>query len=438
MEAIKYILSSIIVVATPLIFTKILFNCRLRKDKNRIIVMNLVALISSILIYMNTCGMYRSSLMVIVYVALIKQTYNISLRNTIIAVVILVILLIIFEIVLPYVMINILKLSRDYCYNVFAGSLFSNVVVCLSVIIISLIIKKLILKLINIQGNYNLKIIIFAVLSLFSILIFFYDTTANFKIGSRVIFYVIAIFTFICALIIVINQENKNLKLKTEYEKLLDFMQIYEEEIEKERIIKHEYKNQLITIKSKIIDNDNENKIIDYINNVIEDESSFAQEEYTKFQYLPPNGLKALLYFKVASAKSKNINVSVNISPSIKDSFLNNLTTQEFKDLGMLIGIYIDNAIEASEKSKDKIMGIEIYNDENEINIIISNSYAGQIDENKIGKVHFSTKGEKRGYGLLLAKKIIKDNKQFDTITEIKNNLYIQTVTLKDKYESST
>ena len=435
MEAIKYILSSIIVVATPLIFTKILFNCRLRKDKNRIIVMNLVALISSILIYMNTCGMYRSSLMVIVYVALIKQTYNISLRNTIIAVVILVILLIIFEIVLPYVMINILKLSRDYCYNVFAGSLFSNVVVCLSVIIISLIIKKLILKLINIQGNYNLKIIIFAVLSLFSILIFFYDTTANFKIGSRVIFYVIAIFTFICALIIVINQENKNLKLKTEYEKLLDFMQIYEEEIEKERIIKHEYKNQLITIKSKIIDNDNENKIIDYINNVIEDESSFAQEEYTKFQYLPPNGLKALLYFKVSSAKSKNINVSVNISSSVKDSFLAKLTTKDFKDLGILLGVFIDNAIEASINSDKKLLGLEIYEENNEIIIIISNSYTGQINTNKVGKEHFSTKGKGRGYGLLLVKKILKHNNRFECEKEITSSLYIQNIIIKNSEE---
>ena len=435
MEAIKYILSSIIVVATPLIFTKILFNCRLRKDKNRIIVMNLVALISSILIYMNTCGMYRSSLMVIVYVALIKQTYNISLRNTIIAVVILVILLIIFEIVLPYVMINILKLSRDYCYNVFAGSLFSNVVVCLSVIIISLIIKKLILKLINIQGNYNLKIIIFAVLSLFSILIFFYDTTANFKIGSRVIFYVIAIFTFICALIIVINQENKNLKLKTEYEKLLDFMQIYEEEIEKERIIKHEYKNQLITIKSKIIDNDNENKIIDYINNVIEDESSFAQEEYVKFQYLPPNGLKALLYFKVASAKAKNINVSVNISSSVKDSFLTELTTKDFKDLGILLGVFIDNAIEASINSDKKLLGLEIYEENNKIIIIISNSYTGQINTNKIGKEHFSTKGKGRGYGLLLVKKILKHNNRFECEKEITSSLYIQNIIIKNSEE---
>ena len=438
MKVVEYLLSSLIAVEIPLIFTKIIFNSQIRRNKIRVITVNIIALISSILIYMSFNGLQRSILMIIIYIILLKQTYNITIGKSIISVVTQTILLIFLEVFILQFMVNVIGLSREYCYEVFAGSVLSNLIVYSSLIVICFIMKKLLLKLLTFKEGYNLKVLILAILSLLSVLVFFYDITANFRVGSRIIFYVIAIFTFVLALVIVIFEENKNLKLKTEYEKLLDFMQIYEEEIEKERIIKHEYKNQLITIKSKIIDNDNENKIIDYINNVIEDESSFAQEEYTKFQYLPPNGLKALLYFKVASAKSKNINVSVNISPSIKDSFLNNLTTQEFKDLGMLIGIYIDNAIEASEKSKDKIMGIEIYNDENEINIIISNSYAGQIDENKIGKVHFSTKGEKRGYGLLLAKKIIKDNKQFDTITEITNNLYIQTVTLKDKYESST
>ena len=295
--------------------------------------------------------------------------------------------------------------------------------------------KKLLLKLLTFKEGYNLKVLILAILSLLSVLVFFYDITANFRVGSRIIFYVIAIFTFVLALVIVIFEENKNLKLKTEYEKLLDFMQIYEEEIEKERIIKHEYKNQLITIKSKIIDNDNENKIIDYINNVIEDESSFAQEEYVKFQYLPPNGLKALLYFKVASAKAKNINVSINISPSVKDSSLNELTTKDFKDLGILLGVFIDNAIEASINSDKKLLGLEIYEENNKIIIIISNSYTGQINTNKIGKEHFSTKGKGRGYGLLLVKKILKHNNRFECEKEITSSLYIQNIIIKNSEE---
>ena len=66
------------------------------------------------------------------------------------------------------------------------------------------------------------------------------------------------------------------------------------------------------------------------------------QEEYVKFQYLPPNGLKALLYFKVASAKAKNINVPelakrANVSQSTLYSIIkrNNLKV----DINVLIKI---------------------------------------------------------------------------------------------------
>ena len=435
MKVVEYLLSSIIAVEIPLIFTKIIFNSQIRRNKIRVVTINIIALISSILIYMSFNGLQRSILMIIIYIILLKQTYNITIGKSIISVVTLTILLIFLEVFILQFMVNVIGLSREYCYEVFAGSVLSNLIVYSSLIVICFIMKKLLLKLLTFKEGYNLKVLILAILSLLSVLVFFYDITANFRVGSRIIFYVIAIFTFVLALVIVIFEENKNLKLKTEYEKLLDFMQIYEEEIEKERIIKHEYKNQLITIKSKIIDNDNENKIIDYINNVIEDESSFAQEEYVKFQYLPPNGLKALLYFKVASAKAKNINVSVNISSSVKDSSLNELTTKDFKDLGILLGVFIDNAIEASINSDKKLLGLEIYEENNKIIIIISNSYTGQINTNKIGKEHFSTKGKGRGYGLLLVKKILKHNNRFECEKEITSSLYIQNIIIKNSEE---
>ena len=42
------------------------------------------------------------------------------------------------------------------------------------------------------------------------------------------------------------------------------------------------------------------------------------QEEYAKFGYLPPNGIKGLCYFKVQKAEELGINVSINISMKIK------------------------------------------------------------------------------------------------------------------------
>ena len=51
MGVFSYIMSSIIIITTPLIFSKVLLNPKLRADKSKIVVAILVALISSILIY---------------------------------------------------------------------------------------------------------------------------------------------------------------------------------------------------------------------------------------------------------------------------------------------------------------------------------------------------------------------------------------------------
>ena len=63
--------------------------------------------------------------------------------------------------------------------------------------------------------------------------------------------------------------------------------------------------------------------------------------------------------------------------------------------------------------------------------MIISNTYNNKIEEEKIGKESFSTKGKKRGHGLLLVNDIIKNNSIFETKHEIKNDIYSQMIIVK-------
>lgn len=430
MEAINNILSSIIVVATPLIFVKILLNCKVRKNKIRVIVVSLMAIILNILVYKYTNGIFKSIISFAIYVLTLYQFYKISLNKATFSLILYLILLIVLELFI-FLFLSSFVFSKEYLYEIFAGSLLANFIVYASVLPITLLLKKPLQKLLNMKLDFNKKVIIVSILTLISILTFFFEIIANFRVGVKIILYVIAIITFVIILIFLMLEENKNVKLKTEHEKLLEFMQTYEIELEKERVLRHEYKNELVTIKSKIIDGDKNNNVIDYIDELLDNESTFSQEGYTKFQYLPPNGLKALFYFKVSAAKNKGINTSINIDPDIKDSILSKLTTKEFKDLGLLIGVYMDNAIDASEISEKKILGIEMYDNKDSVTIIISNSYAGKIDINRIGKVHFSTKGKGRGYGLLLVNKTLKFNNKFETEREISPTLYVQSIIVK-------
>lgn len=156
---------------------------------------------------------------------------------------------------------------------------------------------------------------------------------------------------------------------------------------------------------------------------------------YSKFKYLPSNGLKGFFYYKCTEAEKKGISVSVNISKQIENSFLMDIETKDFKDLARIIGVYIDNAIEASSTSEDKKLGIEMYLIKEKIEIIITNTFNNEINLDKIGKESFSTKGKHRGHGLLLVKKILSENNRFEAKKEIRGNIYIQSLKISENKE---
>ena len=101
--------------------------------------------------------------------------------------------------------------------------------------------------------------------------------------------------------------------------------------------------------------------IIEYIDSVIGEKEKAGSTNYSKFKYLPSNGLKGFFYYKCTEAEKKGISVSVNISKQIENSFLKDIETKDFKDLARIIGVYLDNAIEARSTSEDKKLGIEMY-----------------------------------------------------------------------------
>ena len=144
----------------------------------------------------------------------------------------------------------------------------------------------------------------------------------------------------------------------------------------------------------------------------------------SKGRYGSPKITKAL--------ENKGIKVGLNVSTRIKSSCLNNLTAKEQKEFGRILGVLLDNAIEASTASTTKKIGIEFYsNSSKEVKMLITNTYGNNIDKDKIGKERFSTKGKNRGHGLLLIKQIINNNPIYEMKTEITNELYTQIINVK-------
>lgn len=298
--------------------------------------------------------------------------------------------------------------------------------------LLTLVLKKPLRKLINYKLSENKKIVIISILAIIFTTIFFYKFAMGYKMNQDVLIYLIAVFAFIIILFTLFKQRMDNENVSKKYDELLDVMKSYESDIEEQRTLRHETKNEFATIKCKLQDKEDNKTIIEYIDSVIGEKEKAGSTKYSKFKYLPSNGLKGFFYYKFIEAEKKGINVSINISKQIENSFLKDIETKDFKDLARIVGVYLDNAIEASSTSEDKKLGIEMYLIKEKIEIIITNTFNNEINLDKIGKESFSTKGKYRGHGLLLVNKILSENNMFEAKNEIRGNIYIQSLKIKD------
>ena len=124
-------------------------------------------------------------------------------------------------------------------------------------------------------------------------------------------------------------------------------------------------------------------------------------------------------------AKNKNISVTINVNKNIKE--LEFIDSETQKNLIKVLGICLDNAIEASEVSEKKNISLEIYKMSNEIRIVICNTYNSDlVDLNKIENKGYSTKGKGRGNGLYYLSKVISSQKTISTEWVIMNDYFVR------------
>lgn len=384
--------------------------------------------------FLNCEGGIRSIINFIVYVAVYRRLFNISVSKAILLTFIYSIILIVPEMITLFVTSNILLMSREYSYNVYAGSAISNAIINLFLIIITFIGRNGLQKVFKNKLESSIVNIIYSIGTFLCIVIVFFKIIEEFQeiTHSDTLILVIMIIVFITILMSYYKAKISKQKTVAKYDKMLEFIKIYETEIETQRVNNHEIKNQFTTIKSMMLDGVSIEGIVAYIDEIYGDIRKINNQEYAKLTYLPANGIKGLLYFKIDEAKSKGINVSVNISSKITNSIITTLDIKEFKNLGKLLGVFIDNAIEASIKTPEKAIGIEMYTTGGGVEIIMSNTFSGTIDE-KVGKEKYSTKGKHRGHGLLLANNIIEQNSIFEIHREIINVIYVQTLLIKEQ-----
>ena len=415
-------LGNIINIVSILVFSRIVL-----KQKSNIawwktlLMIILIAIVLQVFRYFDIT-IFKTCIMFVLFAVLVKLNFSMDISKTII----LTFIYYIFLILADMISINLLSmiLGEKEFYLSVAGGIIGSMVVFVITVLLSFIFRKLILKILNIKIRYRMLFVM--IFSIVCIIALFY---ATFRLGTNSADKLLCIFSIFVLVLVIGNsfmQAYKNNQLILQYDNLLSFIKKYETEIDNQRTMRHETKNQLLTIKSKIIDKEKPTAIVDYIDTILNDGRKINHAEYAKLKYLPSNGLKGLFYFKMITAEEKNIHVEVSIAKGIEDGFLSKLDTNNFNQIGKVLGVYLDNAIESAEITKKKSLCIEAFTKTDEVIFVISNTYDPNIK--KIGR---STKGVGRGYGLLLANSIISNNSRLSSSTEVTPEVYIKKLSIK-------
>ena len=260
----------------------------------------------------------------------------------------------------------------------------------------------------NIYNYYTLTALI--ILFLFIMSSFYNKDIQN----LYVYFLMILLFILLSVLIYAVlknSYKNKLLTIKNQH--LEESNGIYKQISEDYSILRHNLTNDLIKVKGLLPKKDQ-----DIINNII--------KKYEKnFYWLTnindvPSGIQGLFYIKLSSIKSKKIKFHVNykLDFDIKDF----VSAKDYDEICEIIGIWIDNAIEACKECKDKVILEKIDGKKNNFLIKIINTFKGDLDLEKLGNKKYSTKNRNSGYGLNYVKNI--KNKKIQVNYTIINNLF--------------
>ena len=355
-----------------------------------------------------------------------KVIFQENMYKTIIATCILVITIMLADFFNSIFIINFISLEkiRSYWYL----RVLSNVVVStLIVIIMSIpIIRKKCIYFINKFGNKYISITSLFIILVICIVFITHNISINFQLNIEFIANTLTVIALIIFCYIFINENNEFNILNEKYDSLFNYVQTFENWIEKEQLNRHEYKNQLASIRCIA----KEKKVKDKIDSIMLDNINITNDTVNQLKPIPNGGLKGLLYYKIAIAENNKLNIELDISIKNPD-IIKKLSEDKIKILCRLLGIYLDNAIEAAKETKKKIISIEIYEVDKNINIVITNTFDNTNDISKRNDKGFTTKGKGHGKGLYFAKKMLDKSNWLEESQSILDKYYIQRLIIK-------
>ena len=184
------------------------------------------------------------------------------------------------------------------------------------------------------------------------------------------------------------------------------------------RILKHNLISQLLGIKT--VANKKAQLLID-------DLISSYNQNFVSSQDIKkiPVGINGMVYEKLYSFNKSDINLAVE--NSVKSNFLDVLKPRNYNKLCEILGVLVDNALEASNESLEKSILIDFSEAANYISVKVINTFNNNLNIDELGYSKYSSKSESRGLGIFS----IINKRDIVVNTSIVNNLYQCEVKIK-------
>lgn len=223
---------------------------------------------------------------------------------------------------------------------------------------------------------------------------------------SIILYIAYVVLTFLIVATIVYEYEtNANIMMKqNSYDNLQEYMKQIEELYQNMRVFRHDYANVMLSVVGYIEENDMDGLKKYYDMEIFPISNLFNKEKdvVAKLHNLDIIELKSLISVKINYALELKVEVNLEIIEKIDKVNMKSI------DLVRIIGIFLDNAIEACQECEKPSIDLSIIKMDKDITFIVKNTYIKKnIDYCKLGTLGISSKGERRGTGLYNVKTII-------------------------------
>lgn len=238
---------------------------------------------------------------------------------------------------------------------------------------------------------------------------------------SILLFFVIVIILISISTLREIRYKQSLEEIETYYEYTLQIESINNEM----RKFRHDYVNILTTMSEYIRENDMDGLKTYFNDNIVpmKDNLQMNSIKINGTDNLKVRAIKGLITTKILQAQEKNIPISIEVPELIDHIEMNTV------DLSRIIGIIIDNAIEASEELEDALIRIAFINVETSVMFIVMNKCKEDMPKiHELFQDSFSTKGDNRGLGLTTLKEITDTTENVLLDTTIENGYFVQKV----------